>query len=124
MTIREAVQTALEKNPSLQRTEKSIEVAEESLKVAKGNKKFYVSASGSAGISKYEGSDDSESLSARVSGSVPIYTGNKLESQIKSAELEIDAAKFLLPFATFKDSSASSIERSVLCKLGLLASAI
>ena len=38
MSLREAVQTALEKNPSLQRTEKAIEVAEESLKVAKGNK--------------------------------------------------------------------------------------
>ena len=94
MSLREAVQTALEKNPSLQRTEKAIEVAEESLKVAKGNKKFYVSASGNAGISKYEGTEDSESLSARLSGSIPIYSGNRLESQIKSAELEIDVAKF------------------------------
>lgn len=94
MTLREAVQTALEKNPSLQRTEKAIEVAEESLKIAKGNKKFSVTASGSANISKYEGTDDSESLSTRLRGTIPIYSGNKLESQIKSAELEIDVAKF------------------------------
>lgn len=94
MSLREAIQTALEQNPSLQRTEKAIEVAEESLKVAKGNKNFSVTASGSADISKFEGTEDSESLSARLRGSLPIYSGNKLESQIKSAELEIDVAKF------------------------------
>lgn len=95
MTLTEAVQIALEKNPSLQRTEKAINVAEESLKIAKGNKSFSVTASSSANISKTEGMDDSESFSARIRGSVPIYSGKKLESQIKSAELEIDAAKFL-----------------------------
>ena len=83
----------MEKNPSLQRTEKAIEVAEESLKIAKGNKKVSATATGSANISKTEGSDDSESVSTRLRGSLPIYSGNKLESQIKSAELEIDVAK-------------------------------
>ena len=90
MSVQEAVKTALENNPGLHRTEKSIETAEESLKVAKGNKGISISVSGS---SKSEGSDDSESLSTHLHGSLPIYSGNKLESQIKSAELGIDAAK-------------------------------
>lgn len=93
MSLQDAIQTALRNNPSLQRTEKSISVAEESLKIAKAGKGFSVSTSGGADISKTEGSDDSESLSARISGSIPLYTGKKLESQIKSAELEIDSAK-------------------------------
>ena len=94
MSIREAIQTALEKNPSLQRTEKAIEVAEESLKVAKGNKGIYVSTSGSSRFSKTEGTNDTRSISASLTGSIPLYSGNRLESQIKSAELGIDAAKF------------------------------
>ena len=94
MSLSEAIQTALENNPSLLRTEKSIAVAEESLKIAKAGKSFSVSTSGGANFSKTEGSDDSESLSTRISGSIPLYSGKKLESQIKSAELEIDSAKF------------------------------
>ena len=93
MSLREAIQTALANNPDLRRTEKSIAIAEESLKVAKAGKGFSVSTSGGADVSKIEGTEDSESLSARVSGSIPLYTGNKLESQIKSAELEIDSTK-------------------------------
>ena len=84
----------MENNPGLLRTEKSIAVAEESLKVAKAGKGFYVSSSGGADISKVARLADSETLSARISGSIPLYTGKKLESQIKSAELEIDSAKF------------------------------
>lgn len=93
MTLREAIQTALQNNPSLQRTEKSIEVAEEYLKIAKGNKNFSADASGNASLSKTEGADSSKGISTRVSGSIPIYSGNRLESEIKSAELEIDVAK-------------------------------
>lgn len=93
MSLREAIQTALENNPSLQRTEKSIEVAEESLKIAKGNKNWSADASGSANLSKSEGVDTSKGISTRISGSIPIYSGNRLESEIKSAELEIDVAK-------------------------------
>ncbi len=87
------MQTALQNNPSLQRTERAIQSAQESLKIAKAGNGFSVSASGSSNISKTEGTDDSESLSARISASRTLYSGNKIESQIKSAELEIDAAK-------------------------------
>lgn len=93
MSLREAIQTALENNPNLQRTERAIKVAEESLKVAKGNKNFSVDASSSASASKTEGTSSSKGISARISGSLPIYSGNRLESQIKSAEIEIDVAK-------------------------------
>ena len=101
MSLQEAIQTALKNNPSLQRTERAIEIAEESLKIARGNKNISVSASGSANLSKTEGTENSQSLTGRVNGSYPIYTGNKLESQIKSAELDIDVAK--LEFAQAKD---------------------
>ena len=94
MSIQEAIQTALQNNPDLQRTEKEIAIAEEYLKIAKAGKGFSVSLSGGANLSKTEGADDSEGLSANVSGSIPLYSGNKLESQIKSAELEIDSAKY------------------------------
>ena len=107
MSIQEAIQTALKNNPSLQRTEKSISVAEESLKVAKAGKSFSVYTSGGADTSKTEGSDDSQSLSARVSGSIPLYSGRKLENQIKSAELEIDSAK--LEYDQAKDDLAYQV---------------
>ena len=96
LPLREAARIALENNPSLQKTERSIELAEKSLKVARANKGLSVSASGSANASKAEGSDTSESASARLRGSLPIYSGNKLESQIKSAELGIDVARLNL----------------------------
>ena len=96
LPLREAARIALENNPSLQKTERSIELAEKSLKVARANKGLSVSASGSANASKAEGSDTSESASARLRGSLPIYSGNRLESQIKSAELGIDVARLNL----------------------------
>ena len=107
MSIQESIQTAIQKNPNLQRTEKSIENAQEALKVARGNKGVSVSASGSSNFSKTEGSDDSKSIYGRISGSLPIYSGNKLESQIKSAELEIDAANF--EFSQAKDDLIYSV---------------
>lgn len=93
ISLSEAARIALENNPSLQRTGKAIESAEQSLKTARGQKSVSVSASGSANASKTEGNDVSESTSARVRGSLPVYSGNRLESQIKSAEIGIDVAK-------------------------------
>lgn len=91
--LREAARIALENNPALQGTARSIELAEESLKVARANKGVSVTASGGANASKSEGSDTSKSTNARVSGTVPIYSGNRLESQIRSAEIGIDVAR-------------------------------
>lgn len=99
--MQEAVQTALENNPNLQRTEQSIRVAEESLKSARGKKKVSVNASGRANISKTEGVDESESLSTGLSASLPLYSGKRLESAIKSAELSIDISK--LDFSQAQD---------------------
>ena len=85
----------------MQRTEQSIRIAEESLKSARGNKGISVSASGGANISKVEGIDESENLSTGLSASVPLYSGNRLEAAIKSAELGIDISK--LEFSQTQD---------------------
>lgn len=91
--MQDAVQTALERNPNLQRTEQSIRIAEESLKSARGRKGVSVSASGSLNASKTEGVDASERASTGLSASMPLYSGGRLETAIKSAELGIDISK-------------------------------
>ncbi len=92
--MQDAVQTALTNNPSLQRTEQSIRVAEESLKSARGQKGISIGLSGSVNATKTEGSLESERASAGLSASLPLYSGKRLESAIKSAELELEVAKF------------------------------
>ena len=93
LPVQEAVQTALTNNPGLQRTEQSIRVAEESLRSARGRKGVTISANGSINASKIEGSMESERASAGLSASLPLYTGNRLESAIKYAELGIEVAR-------------------------------
>ena len=93
LPVQQAVQTALTNNPNLQRTEQSIRIAEESLKSARGRKRISVSASGRANISKTEGVEESENISAGLSASFPLYSGKRLESAIKSVELGIDISK-------------------------------
>lgn len=101
LPVQEAVQTALTNNPNLQRTEQSIRVAEKLLKSARGRKGVSVSASGSVNASKTEGVDASERASTGLSASLPLYSGKRLESAIKSAELGIDISK--LDFAQSQD---------------------
>ncbi|MBD3879085.1 MAG: TolC family protein [Quinella sp. 1Q5] len=101
LPVQEAVQTALENNPSLQRTEQSIRVAEESLKSARGRKGISVNSSSRASFNKTEGVEESESLSTGLSASLPLYSGKRLESAIKSAELGIDISK--LEFSKAQD---------------------
>ncbi len=91
--MQEAVQTALTNNPNLQRTEQSILVAEESLKSARGRKGISVSASGSVNASKTEGVDASEHASTGLTASFPLYSGKRLETAIKYAELGIEVSK-------------------------------
>ena len=93
MTLDEAANTALENNPGLQHTKQSIDIAEKSLQIARGNRGISVNASGGANASKVEGTPDSKGVNARVTGSVPLYSGNRLESQVKYAELGIDISK-------------------------------
>ena len=93
LSLSEAVQIALEKNPSLQQSQKAVESAEEEIKIAKGQKGFSVSVSASADADKTEGSDNSESASARISGSVPLYSGGQLEANIAAAQYNLDASK-------------------------------
>lgn len=93
VTLEEAARIALENNPGLQSTGRAIEIAEKNFKIAQGNKGLSITASSSTGISKTEGTPNSESLSARIRGSLPIYSGKKLESQIESAKIAIDISK-------------------------------
>lgn len=102
LPVQDAVQTALANNPNLQRTEQSIRVAEESLKSARGKKKVSISASGSVNASKTEGVDMSERASTGLSASLPLYSGGRLETAIKSAELGIEVSK--LEYAQAQDN--------------------
>lgn len=101
LPVQEAVQTALANNPGLQRTEQSIRVAEESLKSARGQKGVSINASGGLNFSKTEGVMESERGSAGLSASLPLYTGKRLETAIKLAELDIEVAK--LDFSQAQD---------------------
>ena len=64
LPVQDAVQTALTNNPSLQRTEQSIRIAEESLRSARGQKGISISASGAINASKTEAVDGSQRASA------------------------------------------------------------
>lgn len=102
MPVQDAVQTALTNNPSLQRTEQSIRVAEEALKSARGQRGISISASGSLNASKTEGTMETQRGSAGLKASLPLYTGKRLESAIKSAELGIEISK--LDFSQAQDN--------------------
>lgn len=77
-------------------------MAEESLKSARGKKKVSISASGSVNASKTEGVDMSERASTGLSASLPLYSGGRLETAIKSAELGIEVSK--LEYAQAQDN--------------------
>ncbi len=93
MTLREAAAIAVANNPDLQRTERALEIARQDVKIAQGQKGVSISISGSANADKTEGVDASESVSSRISGSIPLYSGRRLESAIESARIGVDIAQ-------------------------------
>ena len=93
LSLSEAVRIALENNPSLKQSQKAVDSAEEDIKIAKGQKGFTVGVSASADADKTEGADTSESASARLTGSIPLYSGGQLEANINAAEYNLDASK-------------------------------
>ena len=119
LPVQEAVQTALANNPSLQRTEQSILIAEESLKSARGQKGLSVSASGSVNASKTEGVEESQRASSGLSASIPLYTGGRLESGIKAAELGIKISR--LEFAQAQDNLIYNVVKAYVNALENLA---
>ena len=121
MPLKQATQTALENNPNLQRTEREIQIAENSLKAARGQKGVSISASGSANAAKAESTDDSENVAGRLTGSMPLYSGKKLESQIDKAEIGIDVAK--LDFLQAKDDLIYQVATAYVDALENLATA-
>ena len=76
-------------------------MAEESLKSARGQKGVSINASGNVNASKTEGVMESERGSAGLSASLPLYTGKRLETAIKLAEVDIEVAK--LDFSQAQD---------------------
>lgn len=92
LSLREAAEIALQNNPSLQRTARSIEIAEENLKIAKSEKGISVDSSSSLNVSKTEGNVHSETFSGRISASLTLYNGHRTDAQIKSAEIDIQTA--------------------------------
>ena len=101
ISLDEAISIALKNNPSLIQNQKNIDSAVEQLKIAKGNKGFSISVSSSADVDKTEGVDLSESANARLTASLPIYSGNKLESNIDAANLYVKICE--LDFAQSAD---------------------
>ena len=93
LSLSEAIRIALENNPSLRQSQKAVESAEKEIKIAKGQKGFSVGVSASADADKTEGTNNSESASARLTGSIPLYTGGQLEANINAAEYNFDASK-------------------------------
>ena len=100
LSLSEAVRIALENNPSLKQSQKAVESAAEEIKIAKGQKGFNIGVSASADAEKTEGVNNSESASARITGSVPLYSGGQLKANINAAEYNFDASKFDLEQAT------------------------
>ena len=107
LPVQEAVQTALANNPSLQRTQQEIRVAEEDLKAARGRKGVSVGASSGVNFNKTEGIEKSENASVGLRASLPLYSGKRLETEIKLAELAIDCAK--LDFSQAEDDLIHSV---------------
>ena len=121
LPVREAVQTALANNPNLQRTEHSIRVAEESLKVARGQKTFSINATGGLNAAKTEFQEHSERASTGLSVTLPLYSGQRLETAIKSAQLGIDVAK--LDFSQARDDLVYQVVTAYVNALENLATA-
>ena len=119
LPVHQAIQTALKNNPNLQRTEQSIRVAEESLKSARGKKSISVNTSGGLNFSKTEGTMETERGSAGLSASLPLYSGKRLESAIKSAQLDIEISK--LDFSQSQDDLIHSVVTSYVNALENLA---
>ena len=121
MSLREAVDIALKNNPSLQRTERAIEVSEANLRATRGGKGISISASSGFNFSKSEGNNDSRTLNGQISARLNLYSGNKLESQIKSAELDIETAR--LDFSKAQDDLVYNVATAYITALESLATA-
>ncbi len=121
LSLREAVDTALKNNPSLQRTERAIEVAEANLRATRGGKGISISASSGVNFSKTEGNNDSRTLNGQISARLNLYSGNRLESQIKSAELDIETAR--LDFSKAQDDLVYNVATAYINALESLATA-
>ena len=97
-TIEVALASAMDNNPDLMALKANVEAAEYAIKSAKGARRPNVSVSAAAGLSRSEYDDAIEQENASVTAnlSIPLYQGGALSSQVRSAQLQRDQAKYQL----------------------------
>jgi outer membrane protein len=93
LSIEEAVALALEQNMSVKITQKDEAKAAATLRQAKGNKGFAVTASGEVTTSKTSGEEHTDSSSASLTAKLPLYTGGANEAAVTSGEIGIKSAQ-------------------------------
>ena len=92
LSLAQAIEMALSQNTSLKVTQKGEDTAAATLKEAKGNNGFSVSASNRLSTSKASSHDRSDGNALSLNGSLPLYTGGKNQANIKRAELGVETA--------------------------------
>lgn len=100
LSLKEAVDIALANNPNLSQSHKALDSAKQQLKIAKGQNGFTITLNSSADASKNEGIDLEETASARVSASVPLYTGGRNQANIAAAHIYVQIAQLELSQAS------------------------
>ncbi|MCR5176222.1 MAG: TolC family protein [Anaerovibrio sp.] len=93
LSLEEAVQIALVNNPDVNITRLGEETAKAKLSQARGANSFSWKASVSLGGSDVNRTGWGTSNGNRITGSLPIYSGNVKQNNIESAEIGIDIAK-------------------------------
>lgn len=93
LTLDDSVELALKNNKDIQQSLADTETAKWALKEAKGSNGVSLSWTSTAdklGGNYYSGSNKDRDFSNTLSASLPIYSGGKIEGNIKKAELGID----------------------------------
>ena len=93
LSLQEAIEIALSQNTDIIITQKDEETAEAEYRKSKGENSFSVNASSNLDVNKSEGSHHNKTLSNRISGNLPVYTGGKSSATIKSSEIAIKLAE-------------------------------
>lgn len=99
MTLDESIQMALENNRTIKQSAADMDSAQWTLKEAKsgtGPTLAWSSTAEKVGGSYYSASGRDRDFTNKLTASLPIYTGGKLENTIKKAELGIDVSNLSL----------------------------
>lgn len=92
--LEEAYQIALDSNPDLEAARHAERAANEAIKAAKGQYRPQVAIVGTASQQKtYNDGQRDTSASILAQGTIPLFSGGLIKSQVKSARLERDQAR-------------------------------